>query len=142
MGPLWEESEGIQVRVHAEADVCRVTVTGDIDLLSAPELKLALQDVVSRGCRHAVVDLTGVPYIDSSGYGALLSGVKHLRIVEGTLCLVGCSGTVRRMLEVTRLGTLFHICTTFDEAQAVIASNTVPRAALSCRAFTPRAADA
>jgi anti-anti-sigma factor len=109
-----------EIRSENYGEVCLVQVTGAVDLATAPSLKRSLHEAADAGCRHAIVDLTGVCYMDSCGYGALLSAVRRLRPVEGILYLVGCEPAILRMLQVTRLERLFCLCSTLAEARSAI----------------------
>jgi anti-sigma B factor antagonist len=54
--------------------------------------------------------------MDSSGFGALLSATKRLRPIGGTVNLVKCSGSIDRILKITRLNTVFGTFQSIDEA--------------------------
>ena len=60
--------------------------------------------------------MTDVTYMDSSGFGTLLSATKRLRPVSGGLHLFGCNDAIMRMLQITRLNTIFGVHATEDEA--------------------------
>ena len=62
----------------------RISVDG-FELLSAQDLKVRLSDCVSAGQSRLVIDLGDVPFIDSSGLGALISGLKAARQAGGDL---------------------------------------------------------
>ena len=68
-----------------------------------------------------IVDLSAVTYMDSSGFGTLLTATKKLRPGGGTLYLVGSSSNIERMLVITRLNTIFSIHRTESEAREAIA---------------------
>jgi hypothetical protein len=70
---------------------------------------------------HAVIDLTEVNYLDSSGLGRLLEAVKRLK--ENNLEVVVCvSDMIRPVLELTRIDNLFHVVGSRDEAMGLIRS--------------------
>ena len=52
---------------------------GDVDIYAAPAFKEQLLQVIDDGWQHIVVDLTGAPFIDSTGLGVLVSGAKKAR---------------------------------------------------------------
>jgi len=64
--------------------------------------------------------------VDSSGFGTLLSAIKVLRPAGGSLALAGCNDAVNRMLEITRLNTLFHVYPTRTAAIEDMQRRTVP----------------
>ncbi|MBC8101026.1 MAG: STAS domain-containing protein [Cytophagales bacterium] len=109
------------VRTHE--GVCVIEVHGEVDLSTSPQLKTALAEA-GKGSRQVIVDLSAVGYMDSSGFGILLSATKNLRPEGGSLYLVGCNGSIQRMLEITRLNTLFNLYATADEARNAIQAST------------------
>ena len=56
-----------------------------------------------------VVDLTAVPFIDSSGLAALVSGLKATRQAGGTLKLAGLNEQARTVFRLTRLERVFEL---------------------------------
>jgi len=94
-----EEVEGIPI----------LNAVGEIDLSTASIFKKAIGDVIASGYNHVLIDMTQVVFMDSSGFGTLLSAIKILRPQNGTLALAGCNDAVNRMLDITRLNTLFHV---------------------------------
>jgi anti-anti-sigma factor len=72
-----EETLQITV-VPAGAAGARVAVVGEVDYMTAPRLKAQLWWVLAEfGPRELVVDLSGVPFLDSAGRGALLHGWRQ-----------------------------------------------------------------
>jgi anti-sigma B factor antagonist len=93
-----------------------VRAMGEIDAYSAPEFKAAITEAVDSGAKNVVIDLESVSYIDSSGFDALLTAVKHLKPKGGSIRLVGCSEAVVRMLTITHLDADFLTFPTVAEA--------------------------
>lgn len=107
---------------ECEGDVYRIAVAGQIDLSTVPELKSALTDAVEGGSRHVLVDLADVRYMDSSGFGVLLGATKRLRPVGGALYLVGCTPAIERLLQITRLNTIFELYPSERAARQAVAA--------------------
>lgn len=91
-------------------------VTGEIDVYTAPQFKEAINSVLSGGQKHLIINLAQVTYMDSSGFGALLSATKRLRPIGGTVNLIKCSGSIDRILTITRLNTVFGTYDSIEEA--------------------------
>lgn len=91
-------------------------VAGEIDIYTAPSFKEAINELISAGHNHILIDMTEVAFMDSSGFGTLLSASKPLRPIGGSLSLVGCNEAITRMLEITRLNTLVPVYNNRDEA--------------------------
>lgn len=91
-------------------------VTGEIDVYTAPQFKDSVNDILNTGQEHLIINMAGVTYMDSSGFGALLSATKKLRPQGGTVNLVKCSSAIDRILRITRLNTVFGTFESVDEA--------------------------
>ena len=91
-------------------------MNGEIDIYTAPSFKEAINELIAAGHAHILIDMTQVAFMDSSGFGTLLSASKPLRPIGGTICLVGCNEAITRMLEITRLNTLVPVYTNQSEA--------------------------
>ncbi|HTC40485.1 MAG TPA: STAS domain-containing protein [Candidatus Acidoferrales bacterium] len=82
-------------------------------------LRDLIANLLSEGHVKILLNLAGVDYIDSSGLGALVSGVASVRRVGGEMKLVNLSSKVDDLMEVTRLYTVFDIA---DNEEAALAS--------------------
>ena len=85
--------------------------TGDTTkLYTGPELRRPLIEITeSDAAAQVLVDLTGVTFIDSSGLGVLIGGLRRLRTGGGTLAITGATGQVEQVLTVTGLLTVFPV---------------------------------
>src|SRR5206468_190503 len=63
-----------------------------------------------------ICDVSGVPYVDSTGLGGLIEGLKAMRTVKSDLCLVGADLRILRIFEITGLDKLFSIYSTESDA--------------------------
>ncbi|MBB0990265.1 STAS domain-containing protein [Dietzia kunjamensis] len=80
-----------------------VQPTGRLNMVAAPRLRDQLRQLVEGGSRHLVVDLSTTEFIDSSGLGALISGLKAARQAGGDLRIAAPTEQVRRVLTLTKL---------------------------------------
>ena len=81
-----------------------VAVVSDrLDLLTAMDVKAQLQAAVARGQYRLVVDLDAVPFIDSSGLGALIGALKAARVAGGDMRIARAKPQVLYVLEITML---------------------------------------
>lgn len=95
-----------------------VDVAGDIDLNRSLDFQKSLLDVLDKGPLRIIVNLSGVPYMDSSGVAALVKLLSRTRKCGAQLCLVGLTKRVQSLFEITRLDVVFTICTTEKDALA------------------------
>lgn len=80
-----------------------LTLEGRLNMVSAPHLKGAVGSAVEAGRPRVVVDLTAVTFLDSSGLGALIAGLKAARQAGGDLRMSGANEQVRTVLKLTNL---------------------------------------
>ena len=97
-----------------------ISLTGEVDIYTAPEFKQQLLEVIDQGGKDVVVDFSGTTFIDSTTLGVLVGGVKRLRSNEGQLSVVCNDRNITKIFEITGLDKLFTIHPTRDEALAVI----------------------
>jgi anti-sigma B factor antagonist len=86
-----------------------VTVTGEADLHTAPELDRALHGVIGLGGAAAAVDLADVSFVDSTALGVLLRHQRRFRGRGGDLVIVTADRRVLRTFEITGLDRIFTI---------------------------------
>ena len=91
-------------------------VSGELDLYVSPKLENELETLIRAGARHVLVDLTDVPFLDSSGLGVLLGASR--RLGKDGFALTGLGLETRRVLEITGTDRLLAI---IDPPRAVSA---------------------
>ena len=93
-----------------------ISLSGEVDLYTAPEFKQQLLDVIGQGANQVVVDFTNTTFIDSTTLGVLVGGVKRLRTNDGRLSLVCSDRNITKIFEITGLDKVFEIYATRDDA--------------------------
>lgn len=93
-------------------------VAGEIDVYTAPRLRERLLELAHSGATTVVADLSGVSFVDSTGLGVLVSGLKRFREAGGDLVLVVTQPQVLKVLEITGLTEVFTIHADVGEATA------------------------
>ena len=94
-------------------------ISGDIDLSTSPELRKALlREIKDRRIPRVVINLQGVQYVDSSGVASLVEGLKASRDVGSRLVLCGLNSRVKEVLRLSRLGTIFEVVDSEEQALA------------------------
>jgi len=89
---------------------------GKFNLVSAPPIKARIDDLVAAGQARIVVDLHAVDFIDSSGLGALIGGLKTARQQGGDLRIAAAGEQVRAVLKLTNLDRILAPYATVEEA--------------------------
>ncbi|MCC7009200.1 MAG: STAS domain-containing protein [Acidobacteria bacterium] len=104
-----------QVRERLEGGIGIIELAGRLTVNDQPGLlKEAVAHVVDRGARHVLVDLSGVPYIDSTRLGELIAAHVTLSRRGGRLHL---SGTPRRIIDLLVLAGLADVFERFDSLE-------------------------
>jgi anti-sigma B factor antagonist len=109
-----------------EGDTFVVSVTGEADMQTAPEIERELQDVLLLGGRSVVVDFVEVGFIDSTALGLLMRFQSRFRARGGDLVIVSDDRRVLRTFEITGLDRLFRIERRLGEAVAGLYAQTAP----------------
>ena len=89
---------------------------GRLDMASAPAFRERVKQLVEGGSHHLVVDLGEVSFVDSSGLGAVIGGLKVTRQFGGDLRIARPNQQVRLVLELTSLNRLLQPYDTLEEA--------------------------
>jgi anti-sigma B factor antagonist len=106
----------LSLSTRAEGDRTIVEVGGEIDVYTAPTLREQLIDLVSQGHQHIVVDMERVEFLDSTGLGVLVGGLKRVRAQDGSLRLVCTQERILKIFRITGLEKVFPIHATVAEA--------------------------
>jgi anti-sigma B factor antagonist len=93
-----------------------LSVRGEVDLATAPRLREKLVELASAGVKQVVVDLDQVDFLDSTGLGVLIGGMKRFRSLEGDLSLVCTQQRITKVFEITGLNRAFNIHQSVDDA--------------------------
>lgn len=95
-----------------------LVASGRLNMVSAPRFKAGVDDEVGAGNARLVVDLSGVEFIDSSGLGAIVGGLKAARQAGGDLRIAACGEQVRAVLGLTNLDRILRPYDSVEEAVA------------------------
>jgi anti-sigma B factor antagonist len=110
--------EPLEISIHQVGDVVVITPVGEIDVWTAQTLRQALRDLQTGSPPRVVVDLTSVPFIDSTGIGVLVGALRRTRDMGGEFALVVVASGVLKLLEITKLDQVFVVYSSLDEAVA------------------------
>ncbi|GAA0602835.1 MULTISPECIES: STAS domain-containing protein [Sporichthya] len=106
----------LSLTTRDEGDRTVVAVGGEIDVYTAPKLREQLVDLVNAGRYHLIVDMEGVEFLDSTGLGVLVGGLKRVRAHDGSLRLVCTQERILKIFRITGLTKVFPIHDTVSEA--------------------------
>jgi len=106
----------LTIKQRSISDVILLDLTGRLWILDLP-LRDLMNGLLGENKRHFVLNLRGVDYVDSSGLGQLISIWTSIRNKAGHMTILSPTKRVDRLLDITRLNTVFEIFT--DENEAV-----------------------
>lgn len=84
-------------------DAVVIRPRGRLNLLTAPRLREVVARTVAEGRATVVVDLAGTEFMDSSGLGALVAGLKSARQAGGDLRIACLTPQVQMVVKLTNL---------------------------------------
>jgi anti-sigma B factor antagonist len=87
----------VMLQDHADGTVV-LSISGDVDIDTAPELHTAIEQALNRPCPRVVVDLAGVQFCDSTGLSALVIGHNRAVAKGGWIRLAAPSDWMCRLL--------------------------------------------
>lgn len=106
-----------------------VTVTGELDVATVPALRDELGRIVGDGGREVVVDLVGVPFLDSAALGLLVEMSKRVDARGGVFAIVCDDRRIVRIIEITGLERVLRCHPTLRDALESIARYPLPKVA-------------
>lgn len=86
-----------------------LTVFGEVDLATSPDLDAAIVTAIESGTAAVVIDLTDVSFMDSSGLGVIVRGLKRCREADKDLDLVITNERVLKVFGITGLDQVIPI---------------------------------
>ena len=95
-----------------------VAVGGEIDVYTAPKLRDKITELVGDGHHNLVIDMESVDFLDSTGLGVLVGGLKRVRAHDGSLRLVCTQERILKIFRITGLTKVFPIHASVEEALA------------------------
>jgi anti-sigma B factor antagonist len=100
------------------AGVAVLRLDGKLNMVSAVHFRDAVNSSVSEGFTRLSVDLKGVDFIDSSGLGALISGLKATRMAGGDLRIAAPTTQVQLVLQLTNMD---RVLMAYEDAETAFA---------------------
>ncbi len=89
---------------------------GRLNMVAAPRLRSAIDRMLEDGSTRLVLDLADVSFMDSSGLGAVITGLKRARQAGGDLRLAAAGEQVQTVMRLTNLDRVLQPHTTVEDA--------------------------
>jgi anti-sigma B factor antagonist len=98
-----------EIEERTDGAIPVITVSGEIDVATAPQLRECLHKVIAQGQPTVVLDLLGVTFLDSTALGVLVGALKRCRELGGELHVVVADARIMKIFEITGLTKVFPI---------------------------------
>lgn len=105
-----------------DGSIATLTLAGRLTVTDTPgRLKAAALEALAQGARAIILDLSQVPYIDSTRLGELITAHITVSRQQGRLVLVCTSGRIPELLKIAGLEGVFETYTSIDDARQALA---------------------
>ena len=106
----------VQVEVAHDGEVTVCRPTGELDAFTVSTFREQLAALA--GAPEVVIDLGGVPFMDSAGLGALIGGIRKLREAGGKVVVVCARSAVLRLLHTTGFDRMVSVVSEYSETRS------------------------
>ncbi len=106
----------MELKVRKFSSTYIIDVNGEMDLYNSYKLKELVLKMIEKQIDKFIINLENVDYIDSSGIGALIFICSHIKKVNMKLQITNIHGSVKKVIELTKLMGYFPISNTIEQA--------------------------
>ena len=106
----------LSLSARHEGDYTIIECGGELDIATVSRLRELFADLIADGHHHLVVDLQGVEFLDSTGLGVLIGGLKRVDPHDGSFQLVCTQDRVLKIFHITGLTNVFTIHASVKDA--------------------------
>jgi anti-sigma B factor antagonist len=106
----------MELKIRKSGDNYIIDVDGEMDLYNSYKLKELVMKMLEKKVTRFIINLENVDYIDSSGIGALIYICSTIKKLNFKLVITNIHGSVKRVIELTKLMGYFPITPTIEEA--------------------------
>ena len=96
-----------------------LTPQGEVDYSNSHDLRHSIMDSLNAEPQRVVIDLSNVPYLDSSGLAIMVEALQVQRKKNHKLVLCGLQPKVKGIIEIARLDPVFIIVENVETAKTV-----------------------
>jgi len=106
----------LQIAVRRNDEYAIVDLSGELDAYTSARFREVMIELIEDGRAKLIVSLTNVEYIDSSGLGALVGGLKRASERNGRIVIICHEPQVRKVFEITGLEKVFPLYEAEEDA--------------------------
>lgn len=102
--------------IKQTGNTCSLRIKGQLKSSNVPDFDAALESALANGCIYLILDLEQMPFIDSSGIGAVVNALRRTRQFGGDTKLVNPSSFATKTFKMVGILSLFSVFSTEQEA--------------------------
>ena len=106
----------MELRIRKSKTIYIIDIQGEMDLYNSFKLKELLMKMIEKKIENFIINMDEVEYIDSSGIGALIFISSTIKKMSLHLAITNIHGSVKKVIELTKLTGYFPIVPTLEEA--------------------------
>ena len=110
----------MELKIRKNEEIYIIDVLGEMDLYNSYKLKELLMKMIEKKIEKFIINLEDVEYIDSSGIGALIYITSTVKKMNLSLFIANVHGSVKKVIELTKLSSFFPILPNLEEAVKAI----------------------
>ena len=112
----------MELKIRKNGEIYIIDVNGEMDLYNSYKLKELVMKMLQKNVKNFIINLAQVDYIDSSGIGALIFICSTIKKMNLKLAISNVHGSVKKVIELTKLMKYFPLAATVEEALAKLNS--------------------
>ena len=109
----------MEIKEYPVANGVILVMTGDLIFAHRDEFLRAADALRQKGCRHLILDMADVRFVDSSGLGLLALVSQNFKLAQGRVSILRPQGYVREIMALANIPKLIPM---FDNEQAALAA--------------------
>jgi anti-sigma B factor antagonist len=106
----------MELKIRKNDKIYIIDISGEMDLYNSYKIKELLLKMIEKKIENFIINLDDVEYIDSSGIGALIYITSTIRKMNLHMAIANVRGSVKKVIELTKLTNFFPIVTNLEEA--------------------------
>jgi anti-sigma B factor antagonist len=106
----------MELKIRKNDKIYIIDISGEMDLYNSYKIKELLLKMIEKKIENFIINLDDVEYIDSSGIGALIYITSTIRKMNLRMAIANVRGSVKKVIELTKLTSFFPIAANLEEA--------------------------
>jgi anti-sigma B factor antagonist len=106
----------MELKIRKNDKIYIIDIFGEMDLYNSYKIKELLLKMIEKKIENFIINLNDVEYIDSSGIGALIYITSTIRKMNLHMVITNVRGSVKKVIELTKLTSFFPIAANLEEA--------------------------